>query len=167
MGAFDQLPLPLKHRRFTAEQYQRMGEIGVLAPNARVELIDGEIIDKAPISSRDWATVNRISLALKKEPTVAETLLLVEVADSSVRYDREVKLPLYAQRGVPEVWIVDLDAKLFRVFRQPRGADYLDAQATSSPGVITLAALADMTVDVGGLFVFSAEAVLHRSSARA
>lgn len=191
MGAFDLLPPPLKRHRLTADEYQRLGATGVLPPESRVELIDGEIIDMAPIGSRHWAMVNRINEALMQAidkqaivsvqssfrlddhsepepdigvfarrddfyahalPTAAETLLLVEVADSSVRYDREVKLPLYAQRGVPEVWIVDLDAKLFRVFRQPRGADYLDAQATPSPGVITLAALPDVTIDLGGLF---------------
>ena len=85
-------------------------------------------------------------------PTAAETLLLVEVADSSIRYDREFKLPRYARRGVPELWIVDLDAKLLRVFRQPQGDDYLESQATPSPGVMTIAALPGCSVDLTGLF---------------
>jgi Uma2 family endonuclease len=59
--------------------------------------------------------------------------------------------PLYARRGVPELWIVDLDAKLLRVFRQPRADDYLETQATPSPGVITIAALPGCTVDLSGL----------------
>ncbi len=37
-----------------------------------------------------------------------DVLLLIEVADSSLRYDREVKIPRYARAGVPEVWLVDL-----------------------------------------------------------
>ncbi len=43
MGALDNAPL------FTVDDYYRMGEAGVLAPNARVELIEGEVIDMAPI----------------------------------------------------------------------------------------------------------------------
>lgn len=35
-------------------------------------------------------------------------LLVIEVADTSLRYDREIKIPLYARHGIPEVWLVDL-----------------------------------------------------------
>ncbi len=43
-------------------------------------------------------------------PSPADILLLIEVASTSLAYDRRIKLPLYARHGVPEVWIVDLDA---------------------------------------------------------
>jgi Uma2 family endonuclease len=85
-------------------------------------------------------------------PTPADTLLVVEVADSSARYDRLIKLPLYARRGVPELWIVDLDAGLLRMHRAPQGDDYLHADATASPGVVGIVALPDVKLDLTGLF---------------
>jgi Uma2 family endonuclease len=52
-------------------------------------------------------------------PTAADVLLLIEVADASGRYDRSVKLPPYARHGIPEVWIVDIAARLVEAHRQP------------------------------------------------
>ena len=57
-------------------------------------------------------------------PLPADVSLLVEVADTSYRFDREIKLPLYAAAGVPEVWIVDLTRNVVDVFRQPAGEVY-------------------------------------------
>ena len=47
-------------------------------------------------------------------------LLLVEVADSSLAYDRGPKLALYARHGVPEVWVVDLVGRAVEICREPR-----------------------------------------------
>lgn len=190
MGALDPSPLVLQRHRITADDYQRMGAAGVLGPDLRIELIDGEIIDMAPIGTRHWSTVTRLDrllqvavgeraivsaqssfrlddysepepdVALFKPradfyaqalPTPADTLLVIEVADSSIRYDRQVKLPLYARRGIPEVWIVDLDANLLRVHREPAGDDYLRSSATASPGVVDISMLTDVGVDLSGL----------------
>jgi Uma2 family endonuclease len=52
-------------------------------------------------------------------PSPGDVLLVVEVADSTLRYDREVKLPLYAESGVLEVWIVDLEHDQIEVYRGP------------------------------------------------
>jgi Uma2 family endonuclease len=52
-------------------------------------------------------------------PTPGEVYLIVEVADSSLRFDRERKIPLYAAAGIPEVWLVDLMEKAFTRFRKP------------------------------------------------
>jgi Uma2 family endonuclease len=52
-------------------------------------------------------------------PCPAEILLLIEVASTSLDYDRWVNLPLYARHDVPEVWIVDLDARAIDVHRRP------------------------------------------------
>jgi Uma2 family endonuclease len=57
-------------------------------------------------------------------PTPADILLLVEVADSSLRFDRLVKLPLYARHGIPVVWIVDLLAGVVEVHAGPRADGY-------------------------------------------
>lgn len=57
-------------------------------------------------------------------PTPNEVLLLVEVADSSVDYDRDVKLPIYARSLIQEVWLVDLVAECLEVYRQPTPNGY-------------------------------------------
>jgi Uma2 family endonuclease len=46
-------------------------------------------------------------------------MLLVEVADTTLAYDRDVKRPLYARAGIPEVWILDLEARHIEVHREP------------------------------------------------
>lgn len=51
-------------------------------------------------------------------------LLVIEVADSSARYDRVVKAPLYAQAGVPEYWLVDAAKRHVEVFSVPRARSY-------------------------------------------
>jgi Uma2 family endonuclease len=57
-------------------------------------------------------------------PTASDILLLIEVADSSLDADREVKLPLYAEVGVVECWIVDLKAQRVEVYRSPSERSY-------------------------------------------
>lgn len=56
MGAIDDSRL-LRRHRITVDEYHRLGEAGVLVPDARVELIDGDVIDMAPIGSRHWSVV--------------------------------------------------------------------------------------------------------------
>ncbi|HOM14528.1 MAG TPA: Uma2 family endonuclease, partial [Rubrivivax sp.] len=189
MGANDNTPLLSRHRLSVADYY-RMGEAGIFAPNARVELIDGEIIDMAPIGARHAAAVSRLNRAVTAavntraivsvqnplrlsdlsepepdlmllqpradfyadaHPGAADVLLLIEVADASARYDREIELPLYARHGVPEVWIVDLEARLVRFYRQPAGDAYVQATTTATPGRTPIAALPGTEIDLAQL----------------
>lgn len=53
-------------------------------------------------------------------PTADDVLLIVEVADTSLAYDREVKIPLYARYGIPEVWVIDLNAKCLEIYKMPQ-----------------------------------------------
>ena len=55
--------------------------------------------------------------------TARDVFLVIEVADTHVEYDR-AKLPLYAEAGIVEVWIIDLHAERLEVYRQPRGAEH-------------------------------------------
>lgn len=61
-------------------------------------------------------------------PTAEDTLLIIEVADSSLEKDRKVKLPLYASAGIPEVWIVNLPEAQLERYRRPAQGDYADIQ---------------------------------------
>ena len=53
------MPVDIQRRRFTADDYQQMGRVGILGPEDRVELIDGEIVSMTPIGPRHNAAVAR------------------------------------------------------------------------------------------------------------
>ena len=80
-------------------------------------------------------------------PAAADVLLAIEVADTSADYDREVKLPLYVQAGIPEVWLIDLQADRIKVHARPQGGAYqqrveVAADATFTSPTIPQLALA-------------------------
>lgn len=64
-----------------------------------------------------------------RHPLGQEALLVVEVADTSLRYDLGVKVPLYAKGGVPEVWVVDLSGGRLLVHQKPKGEEYQEVRA--------------------------------------
>ena len=170
-------PDTLARHRFDVGQYRRMAETGVLAPDARVELLDGEIVDMPPIGPSHNATVDRLNRLLvtavgeraivrvqgsfelsghsEPEPDLAlfapredfyaaalpgpgDVLLVVEVADSTLARDRDVKLPLYARHGVREAWLVDIEGRRLSVHTDPGPDGYASARAAElhavSPG---------------------------------
>lgn len=61
-------------------------------------------------------------------PEAADVLLLVEVSEATLRFDKEVKLPLYAESGVAEVWIIDLKTATVEVYAEPQNAIYNQQQ---------------------------------------
>ncbi len=85
-------------------------------------------------------------------PGPEDVLLLVEVADTSLAYDRDVKLPLYAAVGIREVWIVDLAARQVLVFRAPENGRYSDAFAVDRDGTLAPQAFPDLVLPLTILF---------------
>ncbi len=57
-------------------------------------------------------------------PGPEEVVLVVEVSDTTLSYDKNVKLPLYARAGIPEAWIVDLQGEIVEVHADPRPNGY-------------------------------------------
>lgn len=149
------------YHRWSVEEYHRMALSGLLDESDRVELIEGELIDMAPIGSKHAFIVNRLSqtfsakagqqyfvstqnpvqlgersepqpdLALLKHgnymdklPVAAEVLLIVEVSHTTLDYDRDVKLTLYARHGISEVWLLDVNAGELTVYREPAEGQY-------------------------------------------
>jgi len=180
----------LPKHRISVGDYYRMVEVGLLAPDARVELIEGEIIYLAPIGTDHISVVDqltrllvvaagqraivRVQSALRldeySEPQpdlsllrphdsfyrdrhagAAEALLVVEVAMTSVRYDRSRKVPLYARLGVPEVWLFDLEAATLEIYRNPVDGTYTDVSITPTPGVLRVPGLDGVNVDLTGV----------------
>jgi Uma2 family endonuclease len=132
----------IRHR-FSAEDFHRMAEAGILSEDDRVELIRGEVVELSPVGKRHMAALKRLLNALfplqqakkvliqvqdplrlfpdtepqpdlvllsyredfyrERVPEAKDALLVVEVAETSLDHDLKVKLPLYAQAGIPEV----------------------------------------------------------------
>ncbi len=85
-------------------------------------------------------------------PGPEDVVLLVEVADSSLKKDRELKIPLYAQAGIREVWLVDLEFASVHIHRQPRGRAYRKCVTLHRPtDELTSPALADLHINLGEL----------------
>ena len=150
----------VRRRRFTVEDYHRMGEVGILTEDDRVELIGGAIVEMSPIRDPHVRAINllneflvvrlaggevtvsiqnpiRLSDDTEPQPDLAvlrgrgrgvadaaDVLLVIEVADTSRRYDRNVKLPLYAAAGIPEAWLVDLVARTIERHTEPHNGRY-------------------------------------------
>ena len=170
MNSSMQRSLPPRHP-IDVDAYYRMAEEGLLAPDARVELIEGEIVDMPPIGSSHAGNVIRLARILysatsgralvasqspvrlggfsepqpdlmllknreddyrNSHPTAQDVLLLVEVSDSSLRSDRNIKIPLYARHQIPEVWILDLEGRQLLVHRSAVDGRYRDVSTESS-----------------------------------
>ena len=178
--------------RVTVDEFHKMGEAGVFMEDDRVELIDGEMVDMAPIGSRHASVVKRLNNLLatlapgraivsaqdplrlaphsepepdimllkpradfysEAHPDAQDVLLLIEVCDTTVHYDREVKLPLYARHGVVEVWLIDLEARTVEICCTPQTetGEYAERKAYSG-GSVAPRTLPDCCVVVEELF---------------
>ena len=70
-------------------------------------------------------------------PTASDVLLAIEVADTSADYDRDVKLPLYAQAGIPEVWLIDLQKGCIEVYAHPADSTYQESFEVTADTTLT------------------------------
>jgi len=185
------MPPAVKRRRFTLEEYHRMGEAGILADDPRIELLAGAVVVREPTGSRHAGTVDRIAhlffsrlagraivrvqnpVAFPDEmselqpdvtllrpqtdfyssahPGAGDVLLLIEVADATLRLDRRVKIPLYARAGIGEAWLVDLTTERVEVFRRPTGGHYRDVAPLARGAGVTPLAFPDLALVVDDL----------------
>lgn len=86
-------------------------------------------------------------------PTVADIVLLIEVADATPEYDRQIKGPPYAQTGVADYWIVNLMDDQLLVFREPSPTGYASVQTLGRGDSVTLLAFPDLTVNVSDILI--------------
>lgn len=163
---------PARHK-LNVHDYYRMAGAGIFGEKERIELIEGDLFDMAPIGQGHAAVVGGLNRALfmacadrvivwpqnpirldrssepqpdlavlrnradfyasGERPGPADVFLLIEVADSSLRFDRTVKLPLYARAGIAELWIVDLQRRVLDAYRESVGDGYGE-MTTHQPG---------------------------------
>ncbi len=79
-------------------------------------------------------------------PAPGDVLLVVEVADTTLEYDRQIKVPLYARAGTPEVWVVNLPDEQIEVYTRPNGGAYQDVRRHARGEAINSAAAPGLTV---------------------
>ena len=82
-----------------------------------------------------------------------DTFLVVEVSDTSIAYDRKIKVPLFAKAGIPEVWIEDLQKNRLLVYRNPEGQTYSTNLALSPKDSVSLIAFPDTVFSVSDLLL--------------
>lgn len=176
-------------RRFTADEFERMVEAGIFGADERLELIQGEIVEMAPIGHRHSACVANLTkrlvigvgdralvwiqgparlavdsvpepaLALLHprsyftgSPTPGDILLVVEVAETSLRYDRTRKLRLYASAGVPEYWVVSVADGWIEVYRAPEGDGYRERSRAERGESVAPLAFPEVVIAVADVF---------------
>jgi Uma2 family endonuclease len=172
------------------DEWRRLGEANIFAPGSRLELIEGEILEMAPIGSNHSGHLNRINKLLSKlipddviasvqnplqlgdlsepepdfillkpnddcycsrHPNAGDVLLLVEVADSSLSFDQNQKLRLYAQHNIPEYWLMNLNDSCIEVYRQPHGDCYAEKTTLRAGDTVTLSQLENISIDIADI----------------
>lgn len=177
-------------RRFTVDDYHRMGEAGILRSDERVELIEGEIVKMSPIGISHLMHVLRLNDQLNRKhqvdalvniqgpvrltnltepepdvvvlkrrddyygtgiPEPGDILLLIEVADSSLAYERNVKMPILARAGILEVWLLDVETKVLSAYREPSPTGYRVVRDFRHGDMIAPVAFLDRSIPLADL----------------
>ena len=179
-----------ERRKFTVAEFYCMAEVGILGPDERVELIEGDIIVMAPIGPGHAGSVDIIgNLFVRKldegfivrsqnpihlddgsepqpdivvvrrrddyytaaHPTPADILLIVEVAQSSLEYDRDIKAHLYGRNAIPETWVKNLPEDCIERFTQPGPEGYAQHTVHRRGETITPVSFPDLELAVKDL----------------
>jgi Uma2 family endonuclease len=141
---------PRKHL-ITVDEYYRMAEVGLLAPDARVELIEGEIIDMVPIGiphARAVSHLARLFTLAVGDRAIVRPQLPVRL---SHRSEPEPDIAVLAPRADEYGRAHPVPADVLHICRSPREGRYTDCHGTREPGRTRLAALPDIEVDLSKL----------------
>ncbi len=176
-----------QQHRFTLDDVLRMREAGILDEGARVELIDGALVEMAPegtphtrvkmqLAKRFWATAGDaieviVDSTLRLAPTYApdpdlylydaslplstvngvNVGLVIEIAASTTRYDLAFKAELYAQHGVRDYWVVDVNTDTIIVHRDPVDGVYRDIKRHMAQDTVTALVLPNVALSLAAL----------------
>jgi Uma2 family endonuclease len=124
-----------------------------LAGRAIVSVQNPLALDDYSQPQPDLKVIRRRSVPYKEREAFAEdTLLVIEVSDTSLRYDRSTKLALYAEFGIPEYWVIDCNAESIEIHRSPDGGRYREVTLVSGDATVTLQAFPDVTLPLAEIF---------------
>jgi Uma2 family endonuclease len=93
----------------------------------------------------------RLDFYRSAHPEAGDVFLVVEVAESGLRFDRSVKVPLYAEQGIGDVWIIDIDGEVIEVYREPTPAGYRRVDRLDRGASIAPDALPDIVLSVSDI----------------
>ena len=145
-------PQGRRHRAFidnlTHLLAMRLGERAIVSVQMPIVLAD----DTEP--EPDIQILRRRSVPYKdREAHAEDTLLIIEVAQTSLAYDRSIKLRLYAGAGIPEYWVVDCAAESVEVYRVPHADGYNDVARVADPtAAVALQAFPDVSLPLAEIF---------------
>lgn len=143
------MPIGSRHlscvMRLTRQLTLLCGDMALVSPQNPVRFADSEPEpDVAVLRPRpdDYADA-------KPEPP--DVLSIIEVADASLEFDREDKLPIYAEAAIREYWIVNLPDEVIEVYRDPAGKSYRSRRVARHGDSLTLLALPNVTIAVSDI----------------
>lgn len=84
----------------------------------------------------------------ESHPQPADIFLIVEVSDTTADFDREIKIPAYAEGNITEVWLIDLNAQQIEVYRKPTPQGYQNVQLLNREQTLTILAFPDIELSV-------------------
>ena len=87
-----------------------------------------------------------------REARAEDALLVIEVADISLAYDRSTKRRLYAEAGIPEYWVVDCAAETVEVHRGPGPDGYREVRLVTGAASVSLQAFPDIEIRTANIF---------------
>lgn len=123
-----------------------------LAGRAIVSVQNPVIMARDSEPQPDLSVLRRRPTPYKEaQATSADVVLLIEVAETSLRYDRTAKLALYAEAGVPEYWVVDCSGETVEVHRTPADSGYREVVLVRT-GTLALQAYPDVTLALSEIF---------------
>ena len=172
--------------KITATEFFQMGKFGILKDDARIELLDGDLIEMSPISpehsfavsglhsyfaqklagkayitSQNPIVVNEVNVPqpdvviakwskdyATRHPGPADIGLIIEVASTSLAYDRGAKRSLYAQHGIPEYWILNLNDDTVERYSSPSDGQYTQFEKLDTASSLSPLAFPDVAIDL-------------------
>jgi Uma2 family endonuclease len=89
---------------------------------------------------------------VNSHPSPEDIILVIEVADSTIKFDRDTKAPLYAAAGIGEYWIINLVDDRLEIYRQPEGNIYTSIEIVTPPRSINLPQFTEIALNIIDFF---------------
>jgi Uma2 family endonuclease len=122
-----------------------------LGDAALVDMQNPVVLGEGSQPQPDIAVLKPRDDLYRQHPRAEDVLLLIEVADSSLDYDRQTKVPLYARSGIPETWLVALPEETLYVYREPSPDGYREIRIFRRGDTIAPLAFPDAALSVSDL----------------